>query len=95
MAVPVCRDCLTTTLPANFLPERKVDLDGYNMTIMILNNVHYSRLWLFGSDTTEDEAQHQQKRRGTDEIGVISNRRRGFRDCHVSSEASSCWLQRP
>lgn len=53
MAVPVCRACLTTTLPANFLPERKVDLDGYNMTIMILNNVHYSRLWLFGSDTTK------------------------------------------
>lgn len=53
MAVPVYRDCLTTTLPANFLPERKVDLDGYNMTIMILNNVHYSPLWLFGSDTTK------------------------------------------
>lgn len=53
MPVPIYRDCLTTTLPANFLPERKVDLDGYNMTIMILNNVHYSRLWLFGSDTTK------------------------------------------
>jgi hypothetical protein len=53
MTVPVYSGCLTTTLPANFLPERKVDLDGYNMTIMILNNVHYSRLWLFGSDTTK------------------------------------------
>jgi hypothetical protein len=52
-AIPVDSDGLTTTLPANFLPERKVDLDGYNMTIMILNNVHYSRLWLFGSDTTK------------------------------------------
>lgn len=50
--LPVCCDSLTTTLPANFLSERKVDEDGYNMTIMILNNVLNSRHWLFGSDTT-------------------------------------------
>jgi hypothetical protein len=52
MVLPVCCDSLTTTLPANFLSERKVGEDGYTTTIMILNNVQNSRLWLFGSDTT-------------------------------------------
>jgi hypothetical protein len=51
MVLPVHCNALTTTLPANFLSERKVDEDGYNMTIMILNNVQHSRHWLFGSDT--------------------------------------------
>lgn len=56
MVVPVALGLLTTTLPANFLPERKVDQYSYNMTIMILNNVHSSRLWLFGSDMTKMRA---------------------------------------
>jgi hypothetical protein len=59
MVLPVCYDALTTTLLANFLSERKVEQHGYNMTIMILNNVQHSRLMVIWKRYNGDAGQHQ------------------------------------